>query len=79
MYTDNDNGSGNNIYHGGWKNHHDKILIVVVPKKVMVASGRDKRDKKNTSTSNMYNDTSNHDNADGYIMIGKPLRLYPVV
>ena len=37
--------SWNNINHGGWKNLHDKILIVVVPKKVMVASGRDKRDK----------------------------------
>jgi hypothetical protein len=46
---------------------------------VLVASGRDKRDKKNTSTSNRYNDTSNHDDADGYTMIGKPLRLYPVV
>ena len=71
--------SENNINHGGWKNRHDKILIVVVPKKVMVASGRDKRDKQNASTSNRYNDTSNHNDADGYIMIGERLRSYPVV
>ena len=62
--------SGNKINHGGWKNHHNKILIVVVPKNVMVSSGRNKRDKKNTSTSNSYNDATNRYDADGYITIG---------
>ena len=58
------------------------ILIMVVGRIIIIkyySSGRDEKDKKNASTSNRYNDTTNHDDADGYIMIGKPLRLYPII